>query len=248
MSAEYGATCRISLEDFEGPLDLLLFLIRRDELDVTTIHVSAVADQYLEYIRRATELNLDVAGEYLVMAATLTRMKSRSMLPVEKALMEETEDPMEGLMRHLVLYRAFRDVAAELRDSESVWRDAFSPPGERDRYSPVLEPQGFSQTTLLDLLAAIGDITDRHTPPPGHRIRRPLLTLTECVETLDRVLNTGTSLKFSAIVGDELCRARVVSFFITVLELMKRGWLTARQPYPMGDIVVTRTEGWRNDA
>ncbi len=93
MSADGGTACRIALEDFEGPLDLLLYLIRRDELDITTIHVAMVADQYLSYIRAAVELDLDIAGDYLVMAATLARMKSRSLLPVERALMEETEDP-----------------------------------------------------------------------------------------------------------------------------------------------------------
>ncbi|MCK5037285.1 MAG: segregation/condensation protein A, partial [Candidatus Sabulitectum sp.] len=131
MSADTQRACRIDIKDFEGPLDLLLFLIRRDELDVTTIHVAEVADQYLDYIRKAEDLNLDIAGEYLVMAATLTRMKSRLLLPVERDLMEDTEDPMETLMRHLVLYKAFKEVASELRENESIWRDAYATPGER---------------------------------------------------------------------------------------------------------------------
>ncbi len=163
MSADGGTACRIALEDFEGPLDLLLYLIRRDELDITTIHVAMVADQYLSYIRAAVELDLDIAGDYLVMAATLARMKSRSLLPVERALMEETEDPMESLMRHIVLYRAFKEVAMELRDSETIWRDVFPPPGERERYETTAGPPDPGQTSLLDLLMAIENMAEKNT-------------------------------------------------------------------------------------
>jgi len=248
MSAEKGQACRISIEDFEGPLDLLLFLIRRDELDVTSINVAAVADQYLKYIRQAVELDLDVAGEYLVMAATLTRMKSRSLLPVERALMEEMEDPMESLMRHIVLYRAFKEAADELRESESMWRDAFSFPGERDRYEEKSGPLDPGQTSLLDLLMAIENLTEKNTPPPSHRIPKPLISLTECVDSLDRLLAAGGKHLFAEALGANAEASRIVSFFVAVLELMKRGWLVAEQKYPMGDITIKRTERWAGNA
>jgi len=242
MSADHGMACRIAIEDFEGPLDLLLFLIRRDELDVTTIHVAQVADQYLAYIREATELNLDIAGEYLVMAATLTRMKSRSLLPVERALMEENEDPMESLMRHLVLYKAFKEVAGELRESESIWRDAFCPPGERERYQEEVAETDPGQTSLLDLIAALESMTDKNTGPPVHRISRPLLSFTECVSALDKFLPVNVSRTFRDALGAGADSARVVSLFAALLELMKRGWLRAEQRYPMGEIRMRRTE------
>jgi segregation and condensation protein A len=249
MSADPGRACRIAIEDFEGPLDLLLFLIRRDELDVTAIHVAQVAEQYLAYIREAGELNLDIAGEYLVMAATLTRMKSRSLLPVERALMEETEDPMESLMRHLVLYKAFKEVAGELRESESIWRDAFSPPGERDRYeedSAVTDP---GQTSLFDLLAALENLTDKKTTPPAHRVTRSLLSFTECVDALDRLLPVNVCRTFRDALGNDADSARVISLFVALLELMKRGWLRAEQSYPLGDIKMRRIqERWTLDA
>lgn len=248
MSAEGGQACRISIEDFEGPLDLLLFLIRRDELDITTVNAAMVADQYLDYIRQAVELDLDIAGEYLVMAATLTRMKSRSLLPVERAIMEETEDPMESLMRHIVLYRAFKEAAEELRESESLWRDVFSFPGERERYEESVGPPDPGQTSLLDLLMAIENLTEKNTPPPSHRIPRPLLSLTECVESLDRLLGQGGCHLFREAVGSSAEAARIVSLFVAVLELMKRGWLVAQQNYPMGDISLQRTERWAENA
>jgi len=242
MSADLQTACRIDIQDFEGPLDLLLFLIRRDELDVTTIHVAEVADQYLEYIREAEELNLDIAGEYLVMAATLTRMKSRLLLPVERAIMEESEDPMDSLMRHLVLYRAFKDVASELRESESIWRDVFTPPGERERFQESITGIDQGQTSLLDLLLALENMSDKNAPPPEHRIRKPLLSLTECVAVLDRILSTEKKKKFSDAVGENADQAVVVSFFVTVLELVKRGWLTTEQRYPFAEIIIKRNE------
>ncbi len=248
MSAEEQGACRISLEDFEGPLDLLLFLIRRDELDITTIHVAMVADQYLEYIRSAQNLDLDVAGEYLVMAATLARMKSRSMLPVERAVMEQGEDPMESLMRHIVLYRAFKEVAMDLRESESMWRDVFPVPGERERYQEKSGPPDPGQTSLLDLLIAVENMAEKNTPPPGHRILKPLASLSQCVDALEQLIPPGKTRLFRETIGQTPDSGRIVSFFSAVLELMRRGWLQADQRYPMGDITMRRTERWASNA
>ena len=242
MSADSQRACRINIDDFEGPLDLLLFLIRRDELDVTTIHVAEVADQYLKYIRDAEELNLDIAGEYLVMAATLTRMKSRMLLPVERALMEETEDPMETLMRHLVLYKAFKEVASDLRENESIWRDVFAPPGERERYKEDIIETDPGQTSLLDLLLALENMTEKNAPPPRHLVRKPLLSLTDCVNVLDKFLPANVSRDFADALGKDAHQAVVVSFFVAVLELVRRGWLTAEQRYPFADITMKRKE------
>lgn len=242
MSADIQRACRIDIEDFEGPLDLLLFLIRRDELDVTTIHVAEVASQYLKYIREAEDLNLDIAGEYLVMAATLTRMKSRLLLPVERVLMEDTEDPMEALMRHLVLYKAFKEVASELRESESIWRDVFTPPGERARYEEDVVEVDPGQTSLLDLLLALENITEKNAPPPQHRIHKPLLSLTECVSALDKLLPVNATMDFRDVLGGSTDHAIVVSFFVTILELVRRRWLTAEQSYAFADIIMKRKE------
>ncbi len=118
--------CRIELDSFEGPLDLLLYLIRRDEIDIYDIPMAHVADQYCHYIRKAQELDLDVASEYLVMAATLTRMKSRALLP-KHSDNDEDADPQAELRRQLILYRAFRDIAQELQRSEDDNAQFFVP-------------------------------------------------------------------------------------------------------------------------
>ncbi|PIE51249.1 segregation/condensation protein A [Candidatus Fermentibacteria bacterium] len=248
MSAENSTACRIALDEFEGPLDLLLYLIRRNEMDITAISVAVVADQYLAYIRAASELDLDIAGEYLVMAATLARMKSRSLLPVEQALMEESEDPMETLMRHIVLYRVFKEVAGNLRENETVWRDVFSFPGERERYEEAPGPPDPGQTSLLDLLLAVESMTEKQAAPPDHRVRKPLMSLSECVDALEKLLPPGKTREFRETIGKNAGRDRVVSFFVALLELMKRGWVVSRQGYPLGSISIKRTKRWTGNA
>ncbi len=238
------AACRITLDEFEGPLDLLLFLIRRDELDILDISVSRVADQYLKYIRSMQKLELDIASEYLVMAATLTRIKSRSLLPSGSRLEGDEEDTQTQLLRQLVLYRAFREVSAELQESETVWRDVFTSPGERDRWSDdrsALEP---GQTTLLDLLSALEGLSEDTEGPDSYVYQRPSLTLSECIESLRNELADSGGRRFLEVLGPAPTRKRAVAFFIAVLELVRRGWLSFRQPFPFAEIKLEKTERW----
>ena len=241
---ESGA-CRVTLSDFEGPLDLLLYLIRRDELDITLIQVSAVALQYLAYIRSAVELNIDVAGEYLVMAATLTRLKSRSLLPSQKEHADDSQDPGGALLRQLILYRAFREAAAELRDSEEIWRDAFPPFGERLRYQDAARECPTRETgSILDLLEALESLARKDAPGLPHFIERPVLSISECIELISGALPGGKGISFAGILGEKPDRQAVVSFFIALLELVRRGWVASRQDGPFGGITLERTKKW----
>ncbi len=244
----YSRSCRIELDDFEGPLDLLLYLIRRDEIDIYDIPVAHVADQYLEYIREARELDLDIASEYLVMAATLTKMKSRSLLPTHRFDGEEDSDPGTELRRQLILYRTFRSIAEELQRSEETWTDIYTSPGERQRWSDdsvEIEP---GQASLLDLLRALSRLSEEEAEIAPHRIRRTLLTINECINTLDKSIVPGKKIPFGAIVGPEPAKSRIVSYFITLLELIRRGWIYCHQAYPFSEIEIERTERWNVDS
>lgn len=242
-----SSACRVTLSDFEGPLDLLLFLIRRDELDITLIRVSEVAVQYLDYIRTAVELNIDVAGEYLVMAATLTRLKSRSLLPSQREPTDDSQDPGKVLLRQLTLYRAFREAAAELRDSEEAWRDAFPPPGERSRFQDAIREaeRGGESGSILELLSALESLARRDEPGLPHLVQRPVLSISECIEKIAQALHSrGVSESFTGVLGENPTRQRVVSFFVALLELVKRGWVVSRQEGPFGGITLERTGKW----
>ncbi len=239
MSSE---ACRISLEQFEGPLDLLLYLIRRDELDIREVRVAEVAGQYLAYIRAAVELDLDVASEYLVMAATLTSIKSKALLPARNAAPEE--DPERILMRQLVLYRAFKEVAAELRESEEVWRNAFPAPGERERWASDAPPQAEpGSVSLLDLLRALDELS---TPSeePVQRYRRPELTISECVAMISARLRHGRGISLGDLLGPGSDRRLLVAFFVTILELSRQGLVRFRQRAPFGDLLLEREPAW----
>ncbi|MCP4646161.1 MAG: hypothetical protein GY852_00290, partial [bacterium] len=149
----------------------------------------------------------------------------------------------------LILYKAFKEVASDLRENESIWRDTFSPPGERERYEEDIKESDSGQTSLLDLLVALENMTEKNAPPPTHRISRPLLSLTECLVALDRLLPPDMRVSFSEALGENPDGARVVSFYIAVLELMKRGWLSAEQSYPLAEITMMRIEErWKVDA
>ncbi len=243
-----GSSCRIELESFEGPLDLLLYLIRRDEIDIYDIPVAHVADQYLKYIRRARELDLDIASEYLVMAATLTRMKSKALLPSHKLDGEDEVDPGAELRRQLILYRTFREISEELQRSEETWTEIYTSPGERDRWlsdSSEIEP---GQASLLDLLKALSRLNEEEAEIPPQRIQRTLLTITECILSLEDRILPGKSISFKDIVGPEPARSRIVSYFITILELIRRGWINCHQPYPFSEMELRRTERWSVDS
>lgn len=242
-----SVACRVTLSDFEGPLDLLLFLIRRDELDITLIQVSEVAGQYLAYIRSAVELNIDVAGEYLVMAATLTRLKSRSLLPSQRDRADDSQDPGKVLLRQLTLYRAFREAAAELRDSEETWRDAFPPPGERSRFQDALREaeRGGESGSILELLEALESLARKDEPGLPHLVQLPVLSISECIERISLALpSKGARETFIGVLGETPNRQRVVSFFVALLELVKRGWVASRQEGPFGGITLERTGRW----
>ena len=244
----FSNSYRIELEDFEGPLDLLLYLLRRDEIDIYDIPVAHVADRFLNYIRRARELDLDIVSEYLVMAATLTKMKSKALLPTHRYDGEEEVDPGAELRRQLILYRTFRSIAEELQRSEETWTEIYTSPGERSRWSSdsvEIEP---GQASLLDLLKALNNLTEGEAEIPSQRIQRTILTIAECIGTLENRIMPGKTISFREIIGSQPARLRIVSYFITILELIRRGWVSCHQAYPFSEIELQRTERWSVDS
>lgn len=242
------SSCIICIESFDGPLDLLLFLIKRDELDIYDIPVSHVAEQYLIYIRQAKQLNLDIASEYLVMAATLTKMKSRSLLPSSRFAAGDEEDSAAMLGRQLILYKAFRDIAGNLRTNEDTWRGVFSSPGERKRWSSETTPLEPGQTSLLELLEVLSTLTAEEEEHEGQKFRRRILTITECIASLDKLVRSDRCVAFLDILGPSPDRSKVISYFISILELVRRGWVSSRQKYPLGEISIKRTKRWTVDS
>ncbi len=232
---------QVKTQVFEGPLDLLLHLIKKNELDIYDISVSEITDQYLAYIQTMREMNLDVAGEYLVMAATLAYMKSCMLLPPSQEEEEEEESGeslRQRLIEQLVAYRQFKEVAAALAEREILSRDVFCrpPPGLGNGGG---EPS-LGELSLLDLARAFQSLLERSLTQSFHAIVHDEVSVKECVEVIHARLATRDRIRFVDLFEARASRLRWVATFLALLELIKVGFLSAMQEEIFGEIWLVR--------
>ena len=231
---------RVFLEAFEGPLDLLLYLIRRQNLDILTINVATITHQYIEYVELMKAMEIELAGEYLLMAAMLAEIKSRTLLPrPPKAEGEEEEDPRAELIRRLQEYERLKEAAEALDTLPRVGRDWFSvqaglPPLETRVIHPDVE--------LDELLGALSDILKRAELAQAHQISREVLSTRErmlkIMEQLSQDGEGGRYTPFEALFTLEEGRAGVVVTFMAILELAKEAMIEIVQNAPLSPIRV----------
>jgi segregation and condensation protein A len=230
----------VKLERFEGPLDLLLHLIKRDEIDIYDIPIAHITEQYLAYIELMRALDLDVAGEFLVMAATLMRIKAKMLLPLPQGEEEEEGDPREELVQRLVEYRQFKEAASTLKVREDERRQLFERgmvPGEDEAGPLPLAP-----ATLFDLLDALNRVLARVPEPTIYEVRAQVYEVDDKMDLIRRVVGDGTRVSFFELLSRCHVRAEMIVTFIALLELIKIGVIMAVQPERFGDIqLVART-------
>jgi segregation and condensation protein A len=232
---------KVQLEVFEGPLDLLLYLVKKEEVDIYQVNLTRLATQFIEYIEVMRELDLEVAGEFLVMAATLMYIKSRELLPVEQqAAVEEEEegdDPRWELIRKLVEYKKFKDAAAHLQEKEIEQDKVFArkPSQQIEPQNPPPKPD----VSLFDLINAVSAILRRFQQrDPSRDVYEDKWTVSEKIEHLRQLLKERKHLGFSELFSDSTSRSEVVVTFLALLELMRLKMVTAIQPEPFSDIEV----------
>ena len=234
-------TREFKLKDFDGPLDLLLTLIGKAQIDIRDIFVSEITDQYLEIVRNAPDLNMDESSDFLVMAATLLEIKSRAMLP--KAPDPEEEDPEKELIRRLEEYRQFRETAENMKRFEEAAKYVFTKLPEEY----PLPPQEYELTglTLEGLTEAFARIWSRKpalddNPENNHyaarNIRRDSHTVKECMLDLMHAVKKKKRMRFEEAFANAPTREAVVTYFLAVLELLKLGQMHIRQKSVYGDI------------
>jgi segregation and condensation protein A len=234
---------KVKFEVFEGPLDLLLYLIKKEEVDIYQVNLTRLATQFIEYIDTMRLLDLEIAGEFLVMAATLMYIKSRELLPVDQQTQvegeEEGEDPRWELIRQLVAYKKFKDAAAQLQVLEARQEDVFPRvPGrlEFETESPIR-----AEASIFDLVNAVNLVLKRFE---GREDRRDIFedkwTVSEKIELLLRVLTERLTLRFSELFEGVTSRSEVVVTFLALLELIRLKQLGAVQPEPFGEIEICR--------
>lgn len=230
---------RFRLPVYEGPLDLLLHLIKRAELDPQDVTASVITEQYLEYLNLMQELNLDLAGEYLVMAATLLLIKSFTMLPHPQSTdSEEAEELKRDLVERLLEYQRYREAAAKLSQRALLGRDVFAAP----RQTP---PEEHSPTTpytvsIFDLVHAMAAVFKRMADRSPRTIALRDIPVAQCIPRILAALTDGAPIEFISLFDDLIDRALIIATFIALLELIRRGEVSACQEERPGPIHLSR--------
>lgn len=238
MSAENTNAYRVRLELFEGPLDLLLHLIKKNEVDVTNIPIAAITEQYLGYLELMRDLNLDIAGEYLVMAATLTLLKSRMLLPSPEPEEGEEADPRADLVRQLLEYQRFREAAESLAERPLLRRDVYTREASSDGLPPDPDSKPRVKVTLWELMEAFRGVLQRCQPEPVHEVAVEPVTLRQRIDGVLRTLGVARTVTFDSLFGEAPTRGFVIVTFLAVLELMKQGAVEAVQEEILGPILI----------
>ncbi len=231
------ASYRVRLDLFEGPLDLLLHLIKKNEVDVRELPVAQITEQYLAMIELMRDLNLDIAGEYLVMAATLTLIKSRMLLPTAEPDAEE-EDPRADLVRQLLEYQRYREAAEALGERPLLRRDTFAREPSAEGVPPEADAVPRIKVTLWELLEAFRAVLKRAEPDPVHHVEGEAISLRARIDGLLQTLAVARRVTFDSLFGERPTRGYVIVTFLAVLELMKQHVVEAVQEEILGPIVV----------
>jgi segregation and condensation protein A len=230
-------TYEIKLDIFEGPMDLLLYLIKKNEIDIYNIPMAIITEQYLQHLEVMKSLNLDLAGEYLVMASTLIHIKSRMLLPQPEEPEAEELDPRADLVRQLLEYQAFKEAALSLDSRLMLGRDTFkreAPPenvGEEDEEELV-------ELNIFDLVLAFQRIVVNLRQDEIMEIDVEKMTIAERINEIMERLGTEKDMSFTDLFGETPTRKRIIYTFLAILELMKLRLIRAFQSGSFGPIRI----------
>lgn len=233
------------LKDFDGPLDLLLTLISKAKVDIKDIFISEITDQYIDAVSNASDLDMDDATEFLVMAATLLEIKSRALLPKPPVLEEGEEDPEQALIRRLEEYKRFRETAAAMKDFEDAAKKLFAklpdefplPPQETELVGLTLDGLTAALLRVLERKPAAAP-EDEVNHYARRDIRRDEHSVQECMLTLLKGVKKTGSMRFDDAFSSAPTKEEVVTLFMALLELLKLGEMHAEQQGVYGDIVL----------
>lgn len=231
----------VKLEIFEGPLDLLLHLIRRNQVDIYDIPIATITDQYLDYLKMMRSLNLDVAGEFLLMAATLLHIKSKTLLPLPpEEEEEEGEDPRAELVNRLLEYQQYKEAAAGLHERDMLDRDIFV----QENQAEESEDRGLVEVGVFELIEALKDVLNRAAIEAVYDITLDRITIEERIaQILEAVKLEGSGLLFSSLFHGASSKEDIIVTFLALLELIKMRLIKVYQRIPFGPIEIFALSG-----
>ena len=234
---------KVKLDVFEGPLDLLLYLIKKNELDIYDIPISNITEQYLEYLELMRMLDLNIAGEFLVMAATLIHIKSKMLLPPEEKeiLPEEEEDPREELVRRLLEYKRFKEVAGVLQDLEGQRKKMFT----RSTVADIESEDKFFEANLFDLITALTRVLKDVPKEIFQEIIKDEFTVEQKVHDLLHMLVEKPVIYLTELFKNAKSKLEIIATFLAVLELIRLKEIIVAQKKSFDDIEVIRNEKHR---
>lgn len=241
MSDKYVVT----IDNFDGPLDLLLHLIKEQDIDIYDIKIEDITKQYLDYIRHMKELNLEIASEYLVMASELIEMKSKMLLPKKKEKEEDDyeEDPRELLIERLLAYKRYKEVTSEFKDLELTRKMVFTrEPDNLNRY--VKEDENSEELGVADLIDAFNNLLKRKEldRPIATKITKKEISVTEKVNKIKNILRNKKKINFEDIF-EVSTKEEVIISFLSVLEMVKKDEILLTQEGNFKNIVISLKEG-----
>jgi segregation and condensation protein A len=236
---------KIKLDHFEGPLDLLLFFIKRDELNIYDIPIHQITQEFLEYVNLIKMLDLEVAGDFILMASTLMHIKVRMLLPREVDEKGEEIDPRSELIQALLEYKKYKEVSEELAYFESQqrklsFRGNFS---ADEKESPPEYEILLKNVTIFDLAKAFRKVIEGLKPQPVHEIRKINITIDEQIEVILKMLDENKDLHFLSLVHGMHEKIRIVITFIALLELVKMQRIGLKESPNFNDFVLVKING-----
>jgi segregation and condensation protein A len=231
---------RIDLEMFRGPVDLLLYLVRKHELDVVDIPVAAITDQFLQFIAVLEQIDVNAVGDFLEMASTLIEIKSREVLPGEEEIEEELADPRQELVRHLLAYKQYRDAASMLEERSREWRQRFPRLANDQPAQPTIPAlQPIHEVELWDLVSAFGRVLKAKFAITGpENIRYDDTPIHVYMQRIDERLRREGRSPFTAFFESAVLKSTLVGMFLAVLELVRHRHARAAQAELFGEIWI----------
>lgn len=229
----------IKLEIYEGPLDLLVHLVKKNEYDIFDIPISEITEQYIQYIDLIRSLNLDLAGEFLVMAATLMKIKSRMLLPVSDDEQElEEDDPRALLAQQLAEYLRYKDVADELSAVEQLDRDLFARKFMYDDLARESEREGALEVSIFDLIDAFGKMIADRKIDNIHTVFAERVSVSQRINEVIELLQKKQSMTFTELFATDKTKIDIIISFLALLEVVRLSLVTAYQEKRFGEIMI----------
>lgn len=233
---------KIQLEKFEGPLDLLLYLIKKDDIDVCDIPIASITDQYMEYIKTMQLLNLEVVGDFLVMAATLMQIKSKMLLPPDPLAVMPEEDPRSELVRRLQEYQQFKQIAENLKEKEAFRQSLFTRLVDEQAMEQLKEDskEVYIEASLFDLINALNSAIAKVPEKPVYQINEDQFTIEGQIHSILHRLVEFPKVSLIELFRKASCKTEIICTFVAVLELVRLKEILAFQRRAFDDIEIVR--------